>query len=200
MALLKFGVRIDNLLGKAIAERSARLKAFLIPLQRAAALTVGSVLKNFIAGGRPRKWPGLSRMTRFVRSHRAGAKNTVAMPLRDKGRLMGSITPHAKLTAQGGEFGAGSNVGYAGRMHFGGKTQPNTVAIAAFTRRNPRVATRAEALSGVKLGRSAFSRVSAYTMRLKGGHDIPPRPFLMLHDEDRPRIASIFASWINEGR
>lgn len=201
MALLKFTLGIADTFSKALANRTKLMKETAVPMKRASALVFGSVQQNFRAGGRPGKWEPLSKMTRFIRSHRSAAPNRQAVPLRDKGRLAGSITPHWSSTPTQGEFGAGTNVGYAGDMHFGGLTKPSTVLIASFMRRNPRVATSQEAAglagAGLKLRRSAMSRVSAYIMRLKGGHKVPGRPYLMVQEQDKPRLSSIFAEWMS---
>lgn len=163
------------------------LKAYLAtdvqPLREASTIVAASVMRNFIAGGRPQKWAELSPITRFIRARREGKQNLNPLPLRDTGRLAGSIVPHYSLDAQGGTFGAKTNVSYARKMHKGGISEASTVVIEAF-RRNTR--------SG------SSSRVRSYVMHLKGGKQIPARPFMDLQAQDKPIINQIFIDWLKK--
>ena len=159
------------------------LKAYLgsiLPYKQAAAVVTGSVMRNFVAGGRPQKWEELSPMTRFIRKHRQGKQNANPLTLRDTNRLMNSVVPHATLDAQGGAFGAKTNVSYARKMHEGGVSEASTVVIEAFRR-------------VIKTGES---RVRSYVMHLKGGKRIPARPFMMIQEADRAIIRQVFTDWL----
>lgn len=176
-----FVTRIDGLqrtLGNVDA-----LKAYLgslLPYKQAATVVTASVMRNFVAGGRPEKWEGLSPMTRFIRAHRQGRHNLNPVTLRDTNRLMNSVVPHATLDTEGGSFGAKTNVAYARKMHGGGVSEASDVVIEAFTR-------------NLKTG---ASRVRSYVMHLKGGKRIPARPFMMVQDADRGIIKQVFTDWL----
>lgn len=163
------------------------LKAYIAnqiqPLREAATVVTASVMRNFVAGGRPEKWEQLSPITKFIRAHRDGKQNLTPLPLRDTGRLAGSPVPHAALDAEGGTFGAKTNVSYARKMHEGGISEPSTVVINAFNRN-----TRA----------GNTSRVHSYLMHLKGGKRIPARPFMIPQAQDKPIIRQIFIDWIKK--
>lgn len=164
------------------------LKAYLAaqsaPLREAATIVTASVMKNFRDGGRPRKWPGLSVLTYFIRAHRQGKANAQPVTMVDTGRLRSSIVPYFAQDPQGGTFGAKTNVDYARKMHQGGVTTPSTVMIDHFRRRT----------------KSGVSHVRSYIMHLKGGKAIPARPFMMLQAEDKPIIKRIFAEWLKKSR
>lgn len=159
------------------------LKAYLgsiLPYKQAATVVTASVMRNFREGGRPEKWEELSPLTQFIRRHRKGKQNANPLTLRDTGRLAESPVPHATLDAQGGTFGAKTNVKYARKMHEGGVSTASSVVIEAF-RRN------------IKTGESY---VHSYVMRLKGGKRIPARPFMWIQESDKPVIRQIFIDWI----
>jgi phage gpG-like protein len=159
------------------------LKAYLgaiLPYKQAATVVTASVQRNFVAGGRPQKWEELSPLTRFIRAHRRGKQNLNPVPLRDTGRLEGSVVPHAAVDAQGGTFGAKTNVSYARKMHEGGVTTASEVVIDTFIRN----------------ARTGESRVRSYVMHLKGGKRIPARPFMMVQEADKTVIRQIFMDWL----
>lgn len=171
---------------KELADNIGVLKAYMansiIPYQRAAALVTGSVQRNFVEGGRPKKWKELSLLSYFVRSHRYGKQNKTPLTLVDTGRLRDSIVPHFATTSEGGEFGAKTNVSYARLQNDGGVSTPSQAVIKSFTRKAPKSSGRV--------------RVRGYVMNIKGGHHIPARPFMLLQAEDRTRIRSVFSEWM----
>lgn len=159
------------------------LKSYLgsiVPYKKAAAVVTASVLRNFREGGRPEKWEELSPLTKFIRKYRRGKRNANPLTLRDTGRLAESPVPHATLDAQGGTFGAKTNVSYARKMHEGGTTTASQVVIDAF-RRNTK---------------TGESYVHSYVMHLKGGKRIPARPFMMIQEADRAVIRQVFTDWL----
>lgn len=160
-----------------------QLKAYLgamLPYKQAAALVTASVMRNFAAGGRPEKWEELSPLTMFIRRHRQGKQNASPVTLRDTGRLANSPVPYVAMDAQGGVFGAKTNVSYARKMHEGGYTTASTVVIEAFRR----------------LTKNGESKVRTYVMHLKGGKRIPARPFMMLQESDKPNVKQIFTDYL----
>ena len=155
------------------------------PSMEAASWMAGQTLRAFREGGRPEKWAPLSLMTMFIRAHRVQSPHAGSQPLRDSGRLEGSMSVFSR--DQGREFGVSTNVDYATTMQRGGLTTENVVRILNFRRRNPHVMTGGEAksASGVrsrKLRRQVRASMteihkSEYELHLNGGAAIPARPF-----------------------
>lgn len=96
-------------LGK-LATDTSRVEA---PLKAAGAYMLGSIEKNFRAGGRPVKWEGLADGT--LRRRRRGRGRGGPRVLIDKARLKNSFS--YRVTTAGVEIG--TNVVYARRHHFG---------------------------------------------------------------------------------
>lgn len=138
-------------------------------MRAAADWMVGETLRIFQSGYNvDGPWAPLSKMTMFIRIHRANAPRTSSMPGSDTGRLKESFLP--TVDESGSTFGAGSNVEYAQRFNDGGPSVANSVAIAGFRRRNMK-----------RIGKD-------YVMNLKAGHDVPGRQFY-------PSGMSQLASW-----
>lgn len=102
-------------------------------------------------------WKGLSKVTLFLRRHRANTPRNSDVPGSDTGRLRGSFNPD--WASDGSQFGAGTNVEYAQRFNDGGPSEKNEVAIAGFKRANMK------------------RKMKDYIMHMKAGNDIPPRQF-----------------------
>jgi len=139
-----------------------------------------SVMKNFEEEGTDKvKWEPLSKITRFIRRHRQSAPNKTGniKKLQDKGILRQSIYPET-----GEDYAVVStNVKYAGKLNFGGVSEPNEVEIAPYQRKDG-------------------TKVRGYTMHLKGGHKIPARPFMIIREEHKDRIIEIAKKWFFENK
>ncbi len=84
------------------------------PMKAAGTYMLGSIEKNFKAGGRPNKWQGLSAGT--IARRRNKKKSSIKI-LVDTGRLKNSHS--FRLVSEGVQIG--TNVIYAPRQHFGYK-------------------------------------------------------------------------------
>lgn len=172
----------------------------ILPFKEAASLVTGSVARNFVDEGRPKKWEKLSPITLFIRKYRAGKKNALALKLQDSGRLKNSFVPHAEQFVNYGEFGASTNVDYAKVLHNGGVSEPNTVEIGSFVRKAPHVLKEGQSIPTWAFKKrnsmSGMVRVAAYTMKLKGGATIPARPFMMVQEPDKPLLKQVFVDWM----
>ncbi len=102
-------------------------------------------------------WTPISKVTGFLRRHRANAPRASDTPGSDSGRLKGSFFPD--WAQDGRSFGTGTNVEYAARFNEGGPSEANTVAIAGFKRSNTK------------------RKIKDFVMHMKAGHDVPARQF-----------------------
>lgn len=100
-----------------VLNRTARLRRDIKhvekPMKAAATYMIGSVVKNFNAGGRPKKWAKLAEST--VRGRRKGKGRGGIKILVDKGQLRNSNS--MRLRQDGVEIG--TNMVQAKRQHFG---------------------------------------------------------------------------------
>ena len=100
-----------------VLNRTARLKRDIRrvepPMKAAGVYMIGSVVKNFNTGGRPKKWQGLAAST--IRGRRRGKGKGGIKVLIDKGQLRNSNS--MRLRAAGVEIG--TNMVQAKRQHFG---------------------------------------------------------------------------------
>jgi phage gpG-like protein len=83
------------------------------PMKAAGTYMVGSVTRNFVAGGRPAKWTPLAAST--VAQRRRGSGKGGVKPLVDTARLKNSTA--MRLRTDGVEVG--TNMVQAKRQHFG---------------------------------------------------------------------------------
>lgn len=83
------------------------------PMKASGTYMIGSIVKNFNAGGRPQKWKALAPST--VAARRKGKGKGGIKILVDKGQLRNSHS--MRLTTQGVEVG--TNMVQAKRQHFG---------------------------------------------------------------------------------
>jgi phage gpG-like protein len=128
-------------------------------------------------------WDGLSKMTIFIRRHRANYPRTGTQPGSDTGRLKGSFIPD--FDTDGKQFGTGTNVEYAEDFNNGGPSKANVVAIAGFTRRRPGAVY---GLVGGKRVGGAPVRVKAFLLHMKAGNPVPARQFF-------PKGMGEFETW-----
>lgn len=155
---------------KKLERMAAVVKKPSVPMQQSAIYLTQQALLAFEDQGKPEKWAPLSLMTLFIKAHRADRpKETNPMIGSDTGRLKGSFIP--VISDDMNQFGAATNVEYAGMMQDGGTTEPRDISIAFFTRKlkagtKPKK-KRSDGMQGVK----------PYVMHLKGGQKVPARPF-----------------------
>lgn len=103
---------LDRLMNR-VSKIRGNVKDVDKPMRAAGVLMVGSIQKNFNAGGRPTKWPKLAAST--VRQRRRGSGKGGVKPLMDTGRLRASHS--FRMRSNGVE--AGTNMVQAKRQHFG---------------------------------------------------------------------------------
>lgn len=104
------GIQGIDRLFRRVGRLATDLKQTEKPLKAAGVLILGSIEKNFQAGGRPARWQKLAPNTKRRRGKKSSAKILV-----DTGRLKNSHS--MKLTTAG--VLVGTNVVYAKRHHFG---------------------------------------------------------------------------------
>jgi phage gpG-like protein len=103
---------LDDVLRR-VAKMATDTKHVERPLNEAGEYAVGSVKRNFFAGGRPQKWTPLAPAT--VAARRKGKGRGGARILMDRGRLLASI--HKSVTTDGVRIG--TNYIPAPRHNFG---------------------------------------------------------------------------------
>ena len=100
-----------------VLNRTARLRRDIKqvekPMKAAGTYMIGSIVRNFNAGGRPNKWAKLAEST--VRGRRKGKGRGGIKILVDKGQLRNSNS--MRLRSDGVEVG--TNMVQAKRQHFG---------------------------------------------------------------------------------
>lgn len=133
-----------------------------------------SVRLNFHEGGRPASWKAL--------------KVRQGQPLRDKNRLMNSITS----TVGTNSVNIGTNVEYAAVHHFGARKY----SFGSFTFTVP--AHDRLIAKGKNRGKKTRVREHTRTMKLPWG-DIPARPFMLLQDDDILDMQEILAKHTVQG-
>ena len=148
------GTEISNRLDRA----AALAKNPAVAARAAAEWMVGETFRIFAnAMNVDGPWAELSKVTMFLRKHRANAPRSSNTPGSDTGRLKGSFMP--SWSDDGTQFGAGTNVEYAQDFNDGGPSKANVVAIAGFKRK------------GMK------KKMHDYLMHMQAGHDVPARQF-----------------------
>ena len=161
---------------KALGGAAALAKNPSPPAKAAAEWLAGKTIQVFALGGHGGEWAPISKMTSFLRKYRSQAPRNGGLPGSDTGRLKGSFLPF--VDADGGQFGAGTNVEYAEAFQEGGPSKANTVLIGQYTRRAPGARNaQAIAYSRGKLQRAAKVVVHPFFMHLKGGALYPERKF-----------------------
>jgi phage virion morphogenesis protein len=134
-------------------------------------LVVTSVQRNFEAGGRPNAWAPLSWTTLMARA-RKGKGGWVGM---SRGKILlrqgmaGGLMGSINARVEGNAAIVGTNKIYAAVHQF-----------------------------GARAGEFGYGYNGRRHVKIPWG-DIPARPYLMLQDTDRPRIAQIIADFIAQG-
>lgn len=159
-----FGVILDNLQDKKSA------------MEKIGDIGCESIRLNFHDSGRPITWKEL--------------KTRIGQPLRDKGRLMNSISGTAKKDSV--KIQTGSNVEYAAVHHFGARKH----SFGSFTFTVP--AHDRLIVKGKNKGKKTRVREHSRTMKLPWG-DIPARPYMMLQKDDILDMQGILATHTVQG-
>jgi len=163
-------VNIDTSQINSLLRRIASRIDDLTPIMRNIGESIRtSVEDNFEAEGRPVKWQQSARV-RFE-----GGKT-----LTDTARLRNSISVKADKKS----VAVGTNVKYAGTHQFGarrGEFGTITASVKAHTRKRG--------------GKTIAVRAHQRRVQLPFGN-IPKRPFLMVHDEDRREISRMLNDYI----
>lgn len=164
------------------SEHIKNMREMKSPLERISILLFNSVQKNFKEQGTDKgKWKKLSPFTLWVKRNRKSGSSRRPLILQDTGRLRGSIVPRV-----GTDFAqAGTNVQYAKLHQKGGKSEASNVEIKSTTRTS-------------KLGNKY--KVSAFTLHIRGGHNVPKRPFLTIRREYKDKITNLARNWFFKGK
>lgn len=131
-------------------------------------LLVTSILRNFEAGGRPKKWRPLKPATK--------KRKKTQKTLIETGRLRDSIT--FKLENKGRRLVVGTNIGYAATHQFGFKGRVEQ-RVRAHSRRT-------------RSGKQTTVRAHRRTIH----QHIPARPFILIQKEDVMEIRHILEHFL----
>lgn len=148
---------------------------------------VGSIDKNFRAGGRPRKWKDLAPLTKALRRKGRGGGHFAI--LQDKGRLRGSISAKVYAVSTRNEARIGTNLAKAPLLHFGGMSKGSKIKIPQHRRR----ITQAW---GKPIQPKTIT-VRSYIMKI-GPKRVPAREFVMFQREDITAIESLGLKHLDE--
>ena len=138
----------------------------------------GSVQQNFLAGGRPEKWPRSKRADRD-----AGYGEESGQTLIDTTRLMNSITSEGDKTS----VRVGTNVEYAAAHNFGIDEQ-----ITQQVREHVRRITQA---FGKPIDMTAV-KVKSHSRKVH--MKLPQREFMMIQDEDWDDVHDMITTHLNK--
>ena len=180
MAGASLTVRLEELQAL-LGELGRRMQSTRPAMQIVGEILRTSVVRNFEVGGRPEKWKPLSKA--YARRRKKGAGSI----LRLTGRLMNSITARA----EDDRAVVGTNVVYAAIHQFGGEIKRTT-----------RAGAMAHGKGGRFLSRKAASRrKTAVRVSFHGGGQayvitMPPRPFLVVQDEDRAEMVRAIREYV----
>ena len=148
----------DDIISDRLDDATHAIKNPVAAAQAAAEWMAGETFRIFEnAFNADGPWTPISKITAFIRAHRANSPRHGNQPGSDSGRLKGSFTPD--WSSDGTQFGAGTNVEYAPAFNEGGPSEENTVAIAGFKRSNTK------------------KKIKDYLMTIKAGHDVPARQY-----------------------
>ena len=152
-----------------------KLKDVEKPLTLAGFHMMKSIDDNFRQEGRPDKWEDLSPMTKKMRRG-----NPPYAILQDTGTLRSSIS----MAMKGDTVRVGTSAPYAQKLQFGGINIMPAHDVFPKNRK---------ALKFVINGRTVFaSHAHIPTIRT----EVPPRPVIVVQDEDLDVIGKIFEDWI----
>jgi len=180
-----------NLTKQFIEKKKKQYSNWTPVLKKISLLMYRSVIKNFEDEGRPVKWKPLSVLTKFIKSHRSGGrKERNPKILQDSGDLKKSIIPHIEEDSRNATVSVGSNLSYAKLQHYGGFGTGGTVKISPFYRKSKGTAGNKKYI--------ASNYVKGFTMTIKAGHKIPPRPFMLIQKEDEEQIRKWVRGYVIE--
>ena len=144
---------------------------------------VEKTFANAARGRNVKGWDDLSPFTLFIRKNRVSAPNKDAKILNDRGILRNSNIPFVRR--EGAEFGIANPLKYASTHQFGGKSRAQTIMV-----NNPRKGRRAD----------GKERIKQYAIRIKGGADIPARPFFPSEGEYLPKVMKALRAYAKQSR
>jgi len=177
-----------------LAKIKTNMKDFTPANRRVGELVVRSIVRNFHAGGRPKKWKKSMRANLFG--------GTVLI---NSGELKRSINPSATKSS----VIIGTNKPYAAIQHFGGTITPKskqylTIPIG-LSRQEQRQGKRAKDFSDTFIARSGAGNLIIFQnvetgikplFLLRKSVTIPPRPFMVIQEEDEDEILRQYSNHI----
>ena len=153
-----------------------RLQDLEKPLKLVGLHMMKSIDDNFASEGRPEKWDDLSPMTKNMR------RGNTYQILQDTGNLRRSIAMEvSKDTVK-----IGTSVPYAQKLQFGGENIMPAHDIFPVIKK-----TLAFVINGHKV-------FAAYAHIPEIRTTVPPRPFVVIQDEDLDTIQEIFDDWLGD--
>ena len=157
----------DTEVNKALADLSARMRNLTPAMREIGEVVRTSVERNFAAGGRP-KWGESARV-----------KREGGQTLSLTGRLRRSFARPDAVQAGNDRVAVGTNVVYAAIHQLGGKTSPRVIKA--------------------KNGKALFWPGARHPVKSVNhpGSKIPPRPFLMVQNEDWTEIKNVINRYLN---
>ncbi len=165
---MQITIHADNAeVNRALAGLSARLRNLRPVMKEIGEIVRTSVERNFAAGGRP-KWDESARV-----------KREGGQTLSLTGSLRRSFARHDAVQAGNDRVAVGTNVDYAAIHQLGGKTGPRVI--------KPK---KAKALFWPGARRPVKSVNHP-------GSVIPPRPFLMVQNEDWTEIKNVINRYLS---
>ncbi len=165
---MQITIHADNAeVNKALADLSARLRNLRPVMKEIGEVVRTSVERNFAAGGRP-KWDESARV-----------KREGGQTLSLTGRLRRSFARPGAVQAGNDRVAIGTNVVYAAIHQLGGKIGPHTIKP--------------------KKAKSLFWPGSRHPVKSVNhpGSVIPPRPFLMVQNEDWTEIKNVVNRYLS---
>lgn len=157
----------DKELKSGLAALQSRMSDLSPVMKVISEIVYASIRRNFEAGGRPQRWAP------SLRVKREGGQTLIRKGT--GGGLLGSLIPsHTKDSAT-----VSANKEYAAILHFGGKTAPRIIKA--------------------KNGKALFWPGARHPVKSVNhpGSQIPPRPFLMVQNEDWTEIQSVINNYLS---
>jgi phage gpG-like protein len=165
------------------------IRSFRVPLTRAIQKVIApSFGENFVAGGRPDSWEALSEET-ISRKRRLGYDDTILVRTGLLQRTIQQLNIWSMSTTNATIKGLPDKIGY-GVVHQDGYSSGGSFGAfkSSMQKSDPGISMH-EILSAVQAkGASASVGVA----------EIPARPFVVLQEEDYPKVDRVFADWMDE--
>ena len=180
MIEFKLGMLKNREVKEGLKSLSAKLSNLQKPMAKAGIIMLSSIDENFEQEGRPEKWKPIAPITKAFRRKKSDRI------LQDTGQLRRSIT--MRPAADGMSVKVGTSQPHAYKLQFGG--------IASGISPYVIVPKKKKALHFNIGGREIFAR----RVQFPGlsGRRIPPRPFVMMQNEDMDKIHILFKDYIDK--